>query len=103
VSELAHIPAPPESAWVSDWHSFEGECGHHSWVRHFTGRRWTVETDLLDPTDVELVGAQFSDGSIEMCVCIDGALHLKANETLMMAAVLSRAAEGLLRIQGGWQ
>jgi hypothetical protein len=101
VTGLAHIPGPPESAWIGEWQPFAGECGHHSWVRHFAGRRWTVDTTLQDPLEVELVGAQFSDGSTEMRVCLEGVLHLDPGEALMLSTTLSRAAEELVRVQGG--
>jgi hypothetical protein len=51
--------------------------------------------------EVELAGNQFSDGSVEMWVCLEGALDLNADEALMLAATLSRTAEELGRVEGG--
>jgi hypothetical protein len=101
VSELAHIPAPTEATSLGDWHFFEESCGHQCWVRYFGGRRWTVKTTSLDPVEIEIVGSQFSDGSIERRVCLEGALDLNTDEALMLAATLTRAAEELERVQGG--
>ena len=39
MTELAHIPAPSEAKWVSEWRFLEGSCGHQYWIRHFEGRR----------------------------------------------------------------
>jgi hypothetical protein len=101
VNELAHIPAPSEATRVDEWHLFQGRCGHQYWIRCFGGRSWTVETSSPDPVEVELAGNQFSDGSVEMWVCLEGALDLNADEALMLAATLSRAAEELGRVEGG--
>lgn len=100
MSELTHIPAPSEATRVGEWHFFEGSCGHQYWIRYFESRSWTVETSCSDPVEVELAGCQFSDGSIEMWVCLEGALDLDADEAVMLAATLSRAAEELGRIEG---
>jgi hypothetical protein len=97
-----HIPAPAEATSVGEWHFFEGSCGHQYWIRHFGGRGWTVETSLPGLVEVELAGNQFSDGSIDMWLCLEGDSHdLNADEVLMLAATLSRAAGELERIQGG--
>jgi hypothetical protein len=102
MSELAQIPAPSEATWVGEWHFFEGSCGHQHWIRHFEGRSWRVETSYPDPVEIQLAGAQFSDGSIEMCIHVDGDCHgLNADEALMLSTTLSWAAEELERIQGG--
>jgi hypothetical protein len=101
VSELAHIPAPREATWVSEWNYFEGSCGHQYWLRVFGIRSWTVETGIPCQTEVELAGSQISDGSIHMGITIHGDTDcLNADEALMLAAALSRAAEELERIQG---
>jgi hypothetical protein len=101
VSDLAHIPAPSEATWVGDWHRFDGPCGHDYWVRHFGGRRWTVETSSINPLEVEVAGSQFSDGTVDMWVCLESALELDTDEALMLAATLFRAADELERIQSG--
>lgn len=103
MNDLAHIPAPSEATWVDDWCSFEIGCGQQYWLRHFRGRTWTVEACSTDAVEVDLAGNQFSDGSVEMWVCLEGAVELEADEALMLAATLSRAAEELERIQGGSQ
>jgi hypothetical protein len=100
VSELAHIPAPPEARWVGEWHFFEGSCGHQYWIRHFEGHRWTVETSGPEPIDIDHAGCQLEDGSVERWISLDGALDLNTGEALMLATTLSRAAEELGRIQG---
>ncbi|GAB1813791.1 hypothetical protein [Mycobacterium sp. MUNTM1] len=100
-SELAHIPAPPGAAWIGEWHLFEGSCGHQYWLRHFGCQRWTVGTSSIDPVEVELSGCQFEGGAVEMWVCLESALNLHADEALMLATTLSRAADELQRIQGG--
>jgi hypothetical protein len=101
VTELAQVPAPPEATWVGEWDFFEGTCGHQYWTRMFGVSKWTVGTGFPDPIEVELVGSQFSDGSNYMWVCLEGALDLNADDALMLAATLSRAADELGRIQGG--
>jgi hypothetical protein len=101
MTELAHIPAPSEAKWVSEWRFLEGSCGHQYWIRHFEGRRWTVETSGPDPMDIDHAGCQLEDGSVERWISLDGALDLNADQALMLAATLSRAAEELERIQGG--
>jgi hypothetical protein len=103
VSELAHIPAPSEATWVGEWHFFEGCCSdHQDWVRYFGGRRWTVETNYSDPVAVDIAGIQFSDGSIDNWIGLDGDTPgLNADEALMLAAILSQAADELERIEGG--
>lgn len=103
VNDLAHIPAPSVATWVDEWRFFEGSCGHQYWIRYFRGRSWTVEATSTDMVEVDLAGNQFSDGSVEMWVCLESALDLRADEALMLAATLSRAAEELERIQGGSQ
>jgi hypothetical protein len=100
VSELAQIPAPSEATWVGDWHFVEGTCGQQYWSRHFEGPRWTVQTNSIDPVEVELAGSQFSDGSVERWVCLEGALDLNVDEALMLGETLSRAAEELGRMEG---
>lgn len=101
MSELAHILPPPEATCVSKWYSFEGSCGHQYWMRHFSGRSWTVETSSSDPLEVQLAGCQYSNGPVETWVSLEGTLDLSADEAWMLAATLSRAAEDLERIQGG--
>jgi hypothetical protein len=102
VSELAHIPAPSEATWVSEWKFFEGSCGHQYWIRWFEGRSWTVESSSPDPIEVKLTGSQRSDGSTEMHIWLDvDTQDLNADEALMLATTLSRAAEELGRIEGG--
>lgn len=101
MSELAHIPAPPEATWVGEWYFFEGSCGHQYWIRHFEGRRWTVETSGPEPIDIDHAGCQLEDGSVERWILLDGALDLNADQALMLAATLSRAAEELACIEGG--
>jgi hypothetical protein len=101
VSELAHIPAPPEAKSLGDWNFFEGSCGHRYWTRMFKVHRWAVETTSSDPIGVELAGCQRSDGSSRMWIWIDCDTHgLNADEVLMLAATLSRAAGELERIEG---
>jgi hypothetical protein len=102
VSELAHLPTPSEATWVGEWDFFETRCGHQDWIRMFGVHTWTVETSFPDPIDVELVGSQFSDGGIGMGIWIHGDTDcLNADEAIMLAATLSRAAGELERIQGG--
>jgi hypothetical protein len=101
VSEPAHIAEPPEATWVSEWEFFKGSCGHQYWIRYFGAGTWTVETSAPDPVEVRLGGSQFSDGSIELWICLDGhTCGLEVDEALTLAATLSRAAEELERIQG---
>jgi hypothetical protein len=103
-SNLRHVPALSEATWVGDWHWFERSCGHQYLIRHFGGRSLTVEMSFCDPVSVDIAGSQFSDGSIKMFICLDGDIPLlNADEALMLAATLSRAAEELDRIQGGAQ
>jgi hypothetical protein len=98
VSDLSHIPAPPEATWVGEWHDTGRDCGH--WIRMFTIRKWTVETSSR-PIGVELSGVQLSDGSIRIRIWIDvDNDDLEAGEALMLAATLSRAADEQERIQG---
>jgi hypothetical protein len=102
MSELAHIPAPSEATWVGEWHFFEGSCGHQHWIRNFGSGSWTVETGSPDPVEVHLAGSQFPDESIDMWIRMEGDTHdLNADEALMLAATLSRAADELERIEGG--
>ncbi|BBY24134.1 hypothetical protein [Mycobacterium stomatepiae] len=101
MNELTHIPVPPEATWVGEWVPYDADSVPHSWVRHFTVRKWTVDTFLQDPAEIELVGAQFPDGSIEMFICLESALYLDAGEGFMMSTTVSRAAEELERTQGG--
>lgn len=79
-SDFPDVPAPSDAKWVGEWDLHEGTCGRKYWIRHFGGPRWTVETTSIDPVEVELVGCQFSDGSIEMWVCLEGANDLEADE-----------------------
>lgn len=101
MSDLSDIAAPSEATWVGEWHFFEGSCGHGYWIRHFEGRRWTVETSAPDPIDIDHAGCQLEDGSVERWILLDGALDLSADEALMLAETLSRAAEKLEHIEGG--
>lgn len=101
MTELAHIPPPSEATWVSDWDFFDGSCGHQYWIRMFGVRCWTIETAASCRTEVELLGSQLSDSSVDLGVWIHGDTEsLDADEALMLAAALSRAAEELERIQG---
>jgi hypothetical protein len=99
--DFSHIPPPSEATWAGEWYFVEGSCGHQHWLRPFGSRSWTVETSSLNPVGVELAGSQFSDESVVMWVCLEGALDLNADEALMLAATLSRAAGELERVQGG--
>lgn len=103
LSDFSHIPAPPEATWLSEWEFFEGCCPQHQdWVRYFGGRTWTVETCAPEPIEVHVADSQFSDGSIEMWVAVDGDIcGLEVDEALMMAATLSQAADEVGRIEGG--
>ena len=102
MNDFSHIPAPSEATWVGEWHLFEGSCDPNDWVRHFGGRSWTVEISGCDPVAVDIAGTQFSDGSIEKLICVDGDVPLLyADEALMLATTLSQAAEELERIHGG--
>jgi hypothetical protein len=70
----------------------------------FGVRSWTIETGIPCQTEVELVGSQRSDASIHMAITIFGDTDcLRADEALMLAATLSRAADELDRIEGGGQ
>jgi hypothetical protein len=93
--------APSEATWVGEWHLFEGSCGHQYRIRHFEGRRWTVETSGPEPIDIDHAGCQLEDGSGERWISLDGALDLNTDQALMLAATLFRAAEELERIHGG--
>jgi hypothetical protein len=67
----------------------------------FIIRKWTVETSSR-PIQVELSGVQLSNGSIDMRIWIDvDNDDLNADDALMLAATLSRAAGELEHIQGG--
>jgi hypothetical protein len=102
VTDLRHILAPCEATWVGEWDFFKGSCGHQYWIRMFGVRGWTVETSSPDPIEVELAGSQRSDGRIGMGISLDGDIHgLNADEALMLAATLSRAADEMGRIEGG--
>lgn len=101
MSEFAHIAVPADATWVSEWLPFETQSGHHSWVRHFTIRKWTVKTVLQDPVEIELAGAQFPDGSIEMFICLESALYLGAGEAMTLSTAMSRAARELERTRDG--
>jgi hypothetical protein len=103
VTELAHIPPPSEATWVSEWDFFEGSCGNQYWIRHFEGRRWTVETGDPEPIDIDHAGCQLEDGSVKRWISLDGALDLNTDQALMLAATLERAADELERIRGGAQ
>jgi hypothetical protein len=102
VSDFSHIPAPSEATWVGEWRFFKGCCPEHQdWLRYFGGRSWTVEF-FCDHVEVEIAGAQFSDGSTDRWICVDGDYHSpSADEALMLAATLSSAADELQRIEGG--
>jgi hypothetical protein len=102
VSELAHIMAPSEATWVGEWHLFEGCCSdHQDWVRFFGGRSWLVEASYSDPFAVDIAGVQFSDGSIDNWIGLDGdSPGMNADEALVLAATLSQAADELERIEG---
>lgn len=102
VTDLRRTPAPSEATRVGEWHFFEGSCGHQYWMRMFRVRRWTLETSSPDPIEVELAGCQRSDGSSRMWIWLNCDTHdMNADEVLMLAATLSRAAGELERIQGG--
>jgi hypothetical protein len=102
VNDFSHIPGPSEAEWVGEWHFFEGCCPEHrEWRRFFGGRSWTVEC-FGDPVQVEIAGSQFSDGSTDMWICVDGDIPgLDADEAVKLAATLSSAASELERVQGG--
>jgi hypothetical protein len=101
VTGLAHIPPPSDVTWISDWDFFDGSCDHQYWIRMFGVRSWTIETAVPCRTEVELGGYQFSDSSVDLGVWIHGDTDiLNADEALMLAATLSRAAEELERIEG---
>jgi hypothetical protein len=101
VTELVDVPPPSEATWVGHWKFFDGSCGHQHWMRMFGLRSWTVETIAPCRTEVELIGAQLSNSSIDLGVWIHGDTEsLDADEALMLAAALSRAAEELERIEG---
>jgi len=103
VSDFSHIPAPSEATWLGEWQLIECDCcGDEEWQRYFTGRSWTVETSFPEPMEVHLSGSQYSDGSTDMWVCLDGETHdLNGEVARMLAATLFRAADGLERIRGG--
>jgi hypothetical protein len=101
VTELAHILPPSETTWISDWDFIDGSRGHQYWIRTFGVRSWTIETAVPCRTEVELGGFQLSDSSVDLGVWIHGETDiLNADEALMLAAALSRAAEELERIEG---
>jgi hypothetical protein len=99
--DFSHIPTPSEATWVGEWHFSQGCCPEHDdWLRFFRGRSWTVEIPD-DPVEVEIAGSQFSDGSTDSWISVDGDCRvLNANEALMLAAALSCAADELERIEG---
>jgi hypothetical protein len=103
VSDLRHIPAPSDATWLGEWHPFECDCcGDEDWQRIFGGRSWTVETNFPDPVEVELAGFQFSDGTVEMWIHMDGDFHnLTADQAVKLSATLSWAAKELERTEGG--
>lgn len=103
VSDFAHIPPPSEATWVGEWRFFKGCCPEHQdWVRYFGDRSWTVEASCSDPVAVDIAGIQFSDGSIDNWIGLDGDIPcLNADEARMLAATLFRAADELERIKSG--
>jgi|SRR5271165_2972375 len=101
VSGPPHIPEPPEAAWTGEWECFKGSRGHRYWIRYFGAGTWTVDTSAPDPVEVNIAGSQFSDGSIDMWICLNGhTCGLTVDEALTLAATLSRASDELERIQG---
>jgi len=102
LSEPAEIPEPPEATWVTEWEFFEGSCGYQYWSRDFGADTWTVDTSAPDPVEIHLAGSQFSDGSINMRICLKGdTCGLEVDEALALAATLFRASVELERIEGG--
>jgi hypothetical protein len=102
VNDLADIPTPSEATWVTEWEFFEGSCDHQYWRRYFGADTWTIDTSSPDPVEVHLAGSQFSDGSINMRICLKGdTCGLEVDEALALAATLFRATLELERIEGG--
>jgi hypothetical protein len=101
VSAYPQIPTPSGASYVSEWQFGGCEPTGPRWFRTVEAGLWTVEVFPGLSIDTWLVGTQYEDGAIAMMVSVDGdnIVLAGADEALMLAATLTRAAEEIERMQ----
>ena len=87
----ADIPTPPDAVQV-----YAGE----EWSGDRQGRMFVVATHTVDGVTVEIVGIQFSDGTVERHILTsgDGLEQMTAAQARQLAALLVEAADELDRL-----